>query len=349
MKNNHFSRRTFLKKSALTTGFFAAGSVGMAGDSLNNSNTSGKLPREVWIGTFSQSGLTAGTSKQMVDRVIEMLKEMMSYRPDIICLPEVFPTSNIEKQYSLREKLALSGEALKRFSQFARQNACYLICPVYTSDGKNAYNSAVVIDRKGKQMGAYHKIHLTTGEIEAGLTPGPLEPPVFSTDFGKSGIQIWFDIKWEDGCTKISEQGAEMVFWPSAFGGGEQVNTKAWQHKYSVISSTRKSPSKICDISGNTIAKTGLWNKNFICASVNLEKVFLHTWPYVRHFDEIRKKYGRKVKITTFHEEEWSIIESLSSEVSVDDLLKEFNLKTHEQHILEAEAAQVKARRKSNI
>ena len=77
-----------------------------------------------------------------------------------------------------------------------------------------------------------------------------------------------------------------------------------------------------------------------------MEKAFLHTWPFVNRFDEIRKKYGRKVRITTFHEEEWSIIESLSPEIMVTDILKEFDLKTYNQLTHEAELAQEKARRK---
>ena len=190
----------------------------------------------------------------------------------------------------------------------------------------------------------YHKIHLTINEIEAGLTPGPLDPPVFNTDFGKIGIQICFDMLWDDGWQALGKKGAEIVFWPSAYAGGQTVNNKASQHKYVVASGTRKDTSKLCDISGETITQTGFWHQNYYCGPVNLEKVFLHTWPYVNRFGEIRKKYGRKVRITTFHEEEWSIIESLSPDVFVSDILKEFDLKTFDQHKHSAEVAQNRAR-----
>ncbi|MDD4108678.1 MAG: hypothetical protein PHH93_08160 [Prolixibacteraceae bacterium] len=72
--------------------------------------------------------------------------------------------------------------------------------------------------------------------------------------------------------------------------------------------------------------------------------MFLHTWPFVRHFDEIRKKYGRDIRITTYHEEEWSIIESLSPDISVSEILKEYNLKTHEEHTRDAERIQATVR-----
>jgi len=41
----------------------------------------------------------------------------------------------------------------------------------------------------------------------------------------------------------------------------------------------------------------------------------------------MQKKYGAKLKITTFSEEEWTIIESLDAKLKIADVLKEYNLK----------------------
>jgi hypothetical protein len=122
------------------------------------------------------------------------------------------------------------------------------------------------------------------------------------------------------------------------------INTKAWQHKYIVVSSTNKHTSKICDINGDEIAKTGIWNANLCCAPVNMEKAFVHGYPFYHQLEEIQKKYGRKIKITIFHEEEWVIVESLSSELAVMDVLREFEVETHEAFIQKAEMAGNKAR-----
>jgi len=202
----------------------------------------------------------------------------------------------------------------------------------------------VVIDHAGKLMGEYRKIHPTEGEIEDGIRPGPLNPPVFKTDFGVIGVQICFDIQWSDGWKKLSAAGAEIVFWPSAFGGGRLVNTKAWQNKYCVVSSTWKGTTKICDVTGEEIARTGHWNPHWVCAPINLEKAVLHTWPYVKRFKEIEAKYGRKIRIQNWHEEEWTVIESLSPEVKVATILQEFNLKTHHEHIQSATRRQDESR-----
>jgi len=345
MKTQGESRRSFIKRSAITTSMATLGTYGLAKNSSDPANVESRLPREVWIAGISQMELQTTTPLLMVEEIFKILNKVVIYQPDVICLPEVFPTSNIGQNLNLSEKLELTAEILELFSLFAKKNNCYTICPLYTSENENAYNSAVVFNRLGQKLGEYRKIHLTEGEIENGLTPGPTQPPVFKTDFGIIGIQICFDIEWDDGWTTLQDQGAEIVFWPSAFAGGQAVNIKAIQHKYAVATSTRKNTAKLCDVTGEVIAKTGIWDKNVYCGSINLEKAFLHTWPYVQRFDEIRKKYGRKIKITTYHEEEWSIIESLSHDVFVADILKEYELDTYEKLILDSELAQIKARK----
>lgn len=334
-----------MKKTAISSTMAVTGSYSFANARSDTENKTEKLPREVWISCISQMGLHAETPELMVDTILGILRRVIVYQPDVVCMPEVFPTSNIDQRLSLPEKLEKTESVLGFFSNFANQHRCYVICPLYTEENGKAYNAAVIFDRDGEKLGEYRKIHLTEGEIEGGLTPGPLQVPVFKTDFGIIGIQICFDIEWDDGWTGLRDQHAEIVFWPSAFAGGEAVNMKAIQHKYAVASSTRKNTAKLCDITGEVVANTGIWDNNCFCAPINLEKAFLHTWPYVNRFDEIRQKYGRKVRITNYHEEEWSIIESLSSEISVSDILKEFELKTYEQLVRDSEILQVKARK----
>jgi len=355
IKMNRNSRRNFLQKSALTASLASISTIGLAEtfgiDRPSNSpeNPVGKLPREVWIASFSQEKLFTDSIETMVKSVMEYLRAIEPFVPDVICLPESFYISNtkIEGRLSTEQRITKSEEVLKQFSDFSKKNKCYTICAVDTPAANGMfYNSAIVIDRQGKRIGAYHKIHPTEGEIEDGTMPGPLFQPVIQTDFGKIGIQICFDVLWDDGWEMYRKQGAEIIFFPSAFPGGQMINSRAWKHKCVVVSSTRKGTSKICGITGEELAKTGFWNPQLCWAPVNLEKAFLHLWPFVKHFPEIQKKYGRKVDIKIFHEEEWAVIESLSPDVFVNDILKEFNLKTHEEITADGEKAQIEARGK---
>ncbi len=341
MKKRQITRRNFIQKTAVTTGVF---SVGIA-DGYGIKNLSGeKLPGEVWIASFSQMGLEAESSGEMVDKVLKHLENILVYKPDIICLPEVFPFWGVKKDYAVSEFVEESKYALSRLAEFSQKNNCYSIGPVYTSENGKVYNAAVIFDRNGNKTGEYRKAHPTEDEIAEGITPGPVFPPVFQTDFGRIGVQICFDLLWDDSWTALREEGADIVFFASAFPGGQMINAKAWQHKYVVVSSTCKHVSKICDISGEVIAQTGIWDANLICAPVNIEKAFLHLYPYYKRFDEIKQRFGRKISISIFHEEEWAIIESLSPEIKVKNIIEEYELKTHEELIRGATIEQDKAR-----
>jgi beta-ureidopropionase len=341
MKTELISRRNFVRNTALTTGFASLAPAALiAGDASEI-----RSGNEVWIAGISQNGLRAKTADLMCERVLGILKDVVAYQPDFVCLPEIFPFTYIDQKLTLAEQVEISEKVLEQFADFSRQNNCYTVCPVYTKVNGAVYNSAVVFDRSGKRIGQYNKIHPTDGEIEPGISPGALFQPVIQTDFGPVGVQICFDINWDDGWKMLREQGARIIFWPSAYGGGMTVNTRAWRHKTIVATSTNKHTSKLCDLTGETITQTGYWNQNLYCGPVNLEKVFLASWPNVYRFKDVQNKYGRKVRITTFHEEEWSIIESLSPELHVNDILKEFEFKTYEEHIASSEIIQDKARK----
>ncbi|HJQ78497.1 MAG TPA: carbon-nitrogen hydrolase family protein [Lacipirellulaceae bacterium] len=299
----------------------------------------GRLPREVWIATIAQEGIEATSPKQIMSEMIARMESVArAHQPDIICLPELFlfpgnrpPLSEIAESQV--------GELAAPFVQFARDNGCYVAYSGYTTEAGRYYNAVVLIDRSGQVCGEYRKTRLTTGEMRNGLTPGPLVPPTFETDFGRVGAQVCFDIEWSDGWRHLRDSGAEIVLFPSAFAAGRAVNMRACQNQFVVVSSTRKDTSKIVDITGETIAATSRWHR-WVCAAVNLERAFLHTWPFNRHFDQIQAKYGRDLVITTFGEEEWTILESLSPELRVEDVLREFKIETYAEHIARAEAMQ---------
>lgn len=339
MKNT--SRRKFIKKSA----------IGVAGGLLASGNVNGailkkkreKLPREVWIGTVSQDRMEVDSKQELIDSMIGFLEAMKVYQPDIVCLPETF--TNYVREGTFGEGAESSPfPSLIRFQQYAKQNHCYLICPIIISENTRAYNAAIVIDRQGEILGNYKKIHTTIGEMDQGVYPGPLDPPVFDLDFGRIGIQICFDIEWKDGWEALKEKDPDIIFWPSAFPGRRLIQTKAWETSAYTVSSTIKGPSRICDLPGTVIAQTEFWNRNWICAPVNLEKTLIHTWPYVKDFPAIKEKYGRDIVLETFDEEEWTTIESLSTEILVQDVMDEFGILTLKEHIARADRAQHKKR-----
>jgi predicted amidohydrolase len=322
--------------------------LGMAGGILTAGSTGQPTPAarnprsEVWVGTVSQEGLHLGSKEEMIEVVMSYLEAMKAYRPDIICLPETFTSV-----YSAAGKPSFGESAepapyasLMPFIKYASENKCYLICPIIIEENKKAFNAAVLIDRQGKIIGDYKKAHTTEGEMDQGVFPGPIDPPVFDLDFGRIGIQICFDIQWRDGWDALGKKAPDIIFWPSAFSGRTLIQTKAWQCQAHTVSSTIKGPARICDISGEVLAQTEFWNRNWICAPINLEKALIHTWPFNSQFVHIKNKYGRKIKITTYDQEEWTVLESRDPEIKIKEVLAEFDIPTFADRLATADIAQ---------
>lgn len=341
---NPIDRRRFLRTSAGLGALGAASLEASASPAPEPKAAAGRLPREVWVASLSLHNLEAQTHEEMIGKVFRRLEEIEPFQPDVVCLPEVFPFLKISKRPPLSEVAETPpGPISSRFADWAKAHRCYVVCPIYTKEAGRHYNAAVIIDRSGRCIGEYRKIRPTISEIERGVAPGPLDPPVFEADFGKIGVQICFDVNWHDGWKRLRQKGAEIVFWPSAFCGGRMLDAMAWINKVYVVSSTRFDPTKICDITGEEIMRSGR-ARHWVCTGVNLEKAFLHGWPYWLKYNEVEKKYGRKIGIRHFPEEGWSVIESRSPEVKVADVLNEFDFKTHEEHIASAETTQDKHR-----
>lgn len=338
----HINRRSFVKNTS--AGTFGAAALGFSNLAFadNKDKQEEKVyekPREVWIAAITKEGIEGNTQKETIQAALRQMENAVPYKPDIYCLPETFLDP---AQRSLETNAEDgSGRVAGPFMEFARKHNCYIICPINTVENGRYYNAAVVIDRQGKKIGEYRKCRITESEVdEVGLTPGPIDPPVFKTDFGTIGIQICFDIEWPESWRLLAKKGAEIVFWPSAFAAGKKLNTKAWENQYVLVSSTLKNTTKIVDITGEDVATSGNWSRWGVCAPVNLEKAFLASWPYVQRFPDIQKKYGRKVRIYSLHEEEFSVIESMSADVKIADVMKEFNLKTYRDHLAAAQAKQ---------
>ncbi len=343
----NLSRRSFIQKSAITTGMVSVYPLSMSQNYRKEELAKKKHLNEVWIASFSQAGLYADTVELMMTQILEKLKELESYHPDFVCLPEIFPFSHTRKEYSDSEKIAISKTVIDTFSAYSKEHKCYTICPVFTEGTKGEiYISAVVLNKDGEQIGIYKKIHVPEVELKVGITPGPFNQPAIETDFGKIGIQICNDIHWDDEWSMLKQQGAKIIFWVSAFGGGRMINAKALKHKCVVVTSTQTNSSKICDITGDEIISTGFWNSSLCYAPVNLDKIPVFIWPNKKILLEIGKKYGRKVKINFQQDEGIAIIESYSSDVYVKDILKEFDLKSLEEQLKRDERLQQKARQK---
>ena len=114
----------------------------------------------------------------------------------------------------LREgAVTVPGPATRPFEEIARQNQVSLVLGLRQRDDKAVYNSAVLIAADGKVQGAYHKVHLATGEDATGVTPGD-RFSVFPTPIGPIGCLICMDTMLSESSRMLALGGADIICMP---------------------------------------------------------------------------------------------------------------------------------------
>jgi beta-ureidopropionase len=294
--------------------------------------------RIVRVVTVSQDGLEFG-SNDLLEPTMARLNRAASFHPDIACLPELF---------SNRAPEQVPGVVTQRLAGWAREHSSYVIFGLKTKKGDLVYNSAILLDRQGQVVGHYNKAHPTEGELKDGTMPGEdAGPPVFKTDFGTIGIQICFDVNWRDGWRHLKEQGAQIVFWPSAYPAGRQLPALALVNQVYVVSAVNGGAAHIFDITGEPLATTGKY-QDWAGATLPLGKRLFETdfnMPKVR---EIQQKYGSRVAVTWYHDSDWITVASLDPNLSTEDLIKEYALIPLDDYIARSTKEQDQSRAQAN-
>ena len=160
-----------------------------------------------------------GNKKANILKVTEMLAANSDKELDLVILPEFFSTGIYDEMYTDTEP-ADGGETVKAISLLAKKYKTNIISgTVVEKDGDKLYNTMYVLDREGKTVGKYRKIHLFAymgGTEDKALTPGSKEV-ILDLDFARVGLSICFDIRYPLHHRKLAQGGAEIIVSPSAF------------------------------------------------------------------------------------------------------------------------------------
>ena len=218
-----------------------------------------------------------------------------------------------------------------------------MVAPITLDRGGTLFNTAVLLDRTGKVAGTYDKIHPTENELKGGITPGRDGARVFTTDFGKLGIQICFDIDWPDGWQSLKDQGAELVVWPAAYPGGFPLNALAWTHRYPIVTSPWTAPAALIDVDGRPLVQSGTWEP-WISTAFHLDRGLFHLDFHLTKLRELEKAHGRDVTVRWSHDENAFVLENRLPGKSLAELATEFGLLPMDAYLARAKSAQDRAR-----
>ena len=132
---------------------------------------------------------------------------------DAVCLGEAITLVGTGKTVAdIAEPVP--GPSTKRLGEAAKRNRLYVVAGLNEKDGDACYNTAVLLDRQGKLVLTYRKVHLPREEWKQGITPGGTYP-VHQADFGVIAIQICYDWFFPEPASAFALAGAEVLFAPT--------------------------------------------------------------------------------------------------------------------------------------
>jgi predicted amidohydrolase len=276
---------------------------------------------------------------------LAMLDAAGQQKPDLAVLPETFMAAGLSSHSIRSVAQPIPGPAFDAVADCARRHAMNVVAGFFISDSDGVSNVAALIDRSGKLAGIYSKTHPTEGEIEGGVTPGP-GARVFDTDFGRLGLAICFDINWPSLWSAMKRGGADAVCWISAYEGGLPLQAQASLHEVPIISSVWPYHARVIDRTGRILAQTSRWSRLAV-QRLSLNKRVFHTDQQAHFLLPIQVRYGDRVRVESFTEEHIFTIESLSPDLEVDEVIREFGLVEFNAYLQRCERRQDKARGKT--
>ena len=260
-----------------------------------------RLPRKVVVGTTIFGGGRAypGLAERarelstLVDRMAARAKESWDGPGlDLAVLPEAVLTPDAELPSD--RSIGMDDGVLDLLRETARRHQTYLIVPLDlrepdSSPAAPAYsNAAVLLDRRGEVAGIYRKAHPVgvrpAETLEGGVEPGR-EVPVFACDFGRLGIQICWDVVYDDGWAELARHGAEIVAWPSASPATILPAAHAARHRYHIVSSTPRDNATVYEPTG-MVASRITEGESVLLHQVDLSHLLLGWSPGLR---EVRR------------------------------------------------------------
>ena len=267
--------------------------------------------------------------QKLVNRVIGYWKgeltKVMIHKPDLILLTEACDRPSglaVNEQF---EYYKVRGDQVKDyFASVAKENRCYIAFSIKHEENGYWWNSLIVLDREGKQVGIYHKNYPTIGEmnqIRAGT-----ETSLIQCDFGTVAGVICFDLNFDELQDRNAALKPDILLFASMYHGGLVQAQWAYACRSFLVCSYgfTTGPSEIRNPLGEVVA-TSTNHYNYAVATINLDRKMVHLDDHWGKLTELKKKYGDKVIITEPGKLGCVMITSEHEQVSAADMVKEYD------------------------
>lgn len=211
------------------------------------------------------------------EKLMSVLKSIARETVDVVVTSECFLDGYAVSEASvtadnLREYAIdpLNSPYVDSASRWARANTAWVVLGCSRLSAEGVYNTALLLGRDGKLVGAYDKTHCSRKCV-----PGQ-EIAVFDSDFGPFGVLICADRRWPETVRSLALQGARVIFNPTAGMHDEKnmrmMQTRSYESEV-FIAFTHPLQSLLTDPTGEIICNDARGNVSFSSTEIDLSQV----------------------------------------------------------------------------
>jgi N-carbamoylputrescine amidase len=160
-----------------------------------------------------------------VEKAERLVRNAVAQGAHIVLIPELFEGVYFCKEQRaddlLRARPLEGHSTVAHFQKIAAELNVVLPISVYERAGNALFNSVVIIDADGSQLGVYRKSHIPDGpgySEKFYFSPGDTGFKVWRTRHGKIGVGICWDQWFPEAARSMALQGAEVLLYPTAIG-----------------------------------------------------------------------------------------------------------------------------------
>ncbi len=232
-----------------------------------------------------QFDILTGNNETNLTTALNGINKLADDGADLVVLPEMFSCSFDNE--NLHEHCRKTPEVLSALKAAALENKVVISGSMPEIQDNKIYNTFFVIDKNGKTVGRYKKIHLFTLTEEHHYFAGGLEPVVCQTSIGSIGMMICYDLRFPELCRKLTDKGAEIVLvsaqWPTPrVEHWDTLNrARAIENQVFIVAANRSGKTPDLDYPGHSliispwgrlIAKAGN-DAELILAEIDMEEI----------------------------------------------------------------------------
>ena len=162
-------------------------------------------------------------------RMKDYVVEACTHTPDldVIVFPEYCYYEPHTAQDALDHALTVPGPLTDALAELAVRYHVNIVSGSFAekAPGGKMFNSVVFIDRSGRILANYHKIHLMVGMNfdESEYVEFGDHVCVFDTDFGRVGMMVCYDLRFPELARTMVLNGADVIFVSSCFPSGSPL------------------------------------------------------------------------------------------------------------------------------